>query len=113
LPPDAEAPLAGLWSVVPLPVLDPLPVLEVSDLLSLPAESVDAEPSPPSGDGLDRLGRELDRSFLAQPEPLKWTVGGVNALRSVPSAPHAGQNRGAGAWIPWITSVRVPQLAQS
>jgi hypothetical protein len=49
-----------------------------------------------------------ERSFLAQPEPLKCTVGSTNALRSVPSAPHVGQNRGPGAAMPWITSVRSP-----
>ena len=42
----------------------------------------------------------LDRSFLAQPDPLKWTAGGANALRRVSSAPQAGQNRGAGASMP-------------
>jgi hypothetical protein len=53
-----------------------------------------------------------DRSFLAQPEPLKWTVGAENALVSVPSAPHAGQNRGPATLMPWITSVRVWQFEQ-
>jgi hypothetical protein len=53
-----------------------------------------------------------DRSFFAQPEPLKWTVGAVNAFVSVPSAPHAGQNRGPASLMPWITSVRVWQLEQ-
>jgi hypothetical protein len=52
----------------------------------------------------------LERSFFAQPEPLKCTAGSAKALRSVPSAPHAGQNRGPGSLIPWITSVRSPQF---
>jgi len=56
---------------------------------------------------------ELDRSFFAQPEPLKWTAGVVSALCSVPSAPHAGQKRGPGASIPWITSVFCRQDAQT
>ena len=55
---------------------------------------------------------ELDRSFFAQPEPLKWTLGGTNAFRSVPSAPHVGQNRGPGASMPWMNSVRVEQFEQ-
>jgi hypothetical protein len=55
----------------------------------------------------------LERSFFAQPEPLKWTAGVTQALRSVPSAPHAGQNRGAGASIPWMNSVRVAQFEQT
>lgn len=53
-----------------------------------------------------------ERSFFAQPEPLKWTAGGANVLRSVSSAPHAGQNLGPGAAMPWITSVCSPQLEQ-
>jgi hypothetical protein len=54
-----------------------------------------------------------DRSFFAQPEPLKWIAGVLNPFRSVPSAPQLGQNRGAGSWIPWMTSVRCPQLEQT
>ena len=53
------------------------------------------------------------RSFFAQPEPLKWIVGGANCLRSVFSAPHAGQKTGAGSLIPWRMSVFVPQLEQT
>jgi hypothetical protein len=53
-----------------------------------------------------------DRSFFAQPEPLKWTVGAVNALVMVPSAPQLGQNRGPASLMPWITSVRCRQFEQ-
>jgi hypothetical protein len=53
------------------------------------------------------------RSFFAQPEPLKWIVGGANCLRSVCSAPHVGQNSGAGSLSPWRMSVFVPQLEQT
>ena len=60
-----------------------------------------------------RLLLALDRSFFAQPVPLKWTVGATKAFRSVSSAPQAGQNRGAGASIPWMNSVRVAQLEQT
>ena len=45
-----------------------------------------------------------ERSFLAQPEPLKWTAGVAQALRIVPSRPQFGQNRGPGSLMPWITS---------
>jgi len=54
-----------------------------------------------------------ERSFFAQPEPLKWKVGGVNAFVMVPSAPHSGQNLGPWSLIPWTTSVRWPQLLQT
>jgi len=64
--------------------------------------------------------RELDafvaldtRSFLAQPLPLKWTAGVLKPLRSVPSAPQAGQNRGPSALMPWMTSVTRPHEVQT
>jgi hypothetical protein len=47
----------------------------------------------------------VERSFLAQPEPLKWIAGVVNAFVILPSAPHSGQNRGPWSSIPWMTSV--------
>jgi hypothetical protein len=52
------------------------------------------------------------RSFFAQPVPLKWTAGAAKALRTGPP-PHDGQLVGPSAWTPWMTSNRVPQLAQS
>jgi hypothetical protein len=77
--------------------------------------SLEVSPSPDDAelDARVRLLLALDRSFLAQPEPLKWTVGATNALRSVSSAPQAGQKRGAGASMPWMNSVRVEQLEQT
>jgi hypothetical protein len=42
----------------------------------------------------------VDRSFFAQPVPLKWTAGAANALRIVPSAPHDGQNAGPSSLMP-------------
>ena len=54
-----------------------------------------------------------DRSFFAQPEPLKWMAGETIALRRVPSAPQFGQKFGAGSLIPWITSVTCLQLEQT
>jgi hypothetical protein len=61
---------------------------------------------------LARVRVALERSFFAQPVPLKWMLGATKAFRSVPSAPQAGQNRGPGASIPWMTSVVVRQLLQ-
>jgi len=52
------------------------------------------------------------RSFLAQPDPLKWTAGAWIALRTGPE-PHTGQDAGGSAWTPWMTSNRRPQAAQS
>lgn len=69
------------------------------------------EPLSPSD--RDRVRLAVERSFLAHPEPLKCTVGATNALRSVPSAPHAGQNLGPGALMLWITSVVCPQFPQT
>jgi len=75
------------------------------------ADDAPSEASPLADDAPeeveDRAGpeRELaDRSFLAQPEPLKWTADVVISLRIVPAAPQFGQNRGPVSWIPWMTS---------
>jgi hypothetical protein len=80
---------------------DPSP----SDPLSPSLE--DVSPSPD-----DRLFTAARRSFLAQPEPLKWTAGAANALRTGPE-PHNGQCSGGPSWTPWMTSNRRPQAAQS
>jgi hypothetical protein len=52
------------------------------------------------------------RSFFAQPEPLKWTVGAEIAFLTGP-LPHSGQDAGGSAWTPWMTSKRRPHAAQS
>jgi hypothetical protein len=52
------------------------------------------------------------RSLFAQPEPLKWTAGAVNAFLMGPE-PHNGHCVGGPSWIPWMTSKRRPQAAQS
>jgi hypothetical protein len=52
------------------------------------------------------------RSFFAQPEPLKWIVGGLNDLRSVPTAPQAGHAAGGPPLIEWTISLVRPQLEQ-
>ncbi|GAC1665940.1 MAG: hypothetical protein NVS9B8_07160 [Candidatus Limnocylindrales bacterium] len=47
------------------------------------------------------------RSFLAQPEPLKWTDGAEKPFRTGPSW-QTGQVVGPSALMPWIISNRVP-----
>ena len=72
----------------------------------------EAPPSPPDSLVFDseafaaRVERVLARSFFAQPEPLKWIVGGANSLRMVPSRPHDGQNCGVGSLMPCRMSAR-------
>ena len=61
---------------------------------------------------LDALVELLPRSFFAQPEPLKWIVGGANCLRMVPSRPHEGQNWGPGSLIPSRMSARLLHAVQ-
>ena len=74
----------------------------------------DAPSSPPESLVFDsealaaRVELVLARSFLAQPEPLKWIVGGANTLRIVLSRPQLGQNCGPGSLIPWRMSARWP-----
>jgi hypothetical protein len=53
-----------------------------------------------------------ERSFFAQPDPLKCTVGVESAFFMVPSLPHDGQKRGPASLIPWITSVTCRQFEQ-
>jgi hypothetical protein len=80
----------------------PVPVCPDSRAASLAAALAEARvlaPAPP-------------RSFFAQPVPLKWIAGAANCLRMVPSAPHDGQKRGPGSWIPWRMSARWSQLEQ-
>lgn len=69
-------------------------------------------PGPPSAadvaagavDGLEERDVAL-RSFLAQPEPLKWTDGAEKPLRTGPSW-QTGQVVGPSALMPWIISNR-------
>ena len=79
------------------------------DAPSLDAPSLEPE-APPAVDVAPRVD---ERSFLAQPEPLKWIAGVTSALRIVPSVPQFGQKRGPASLIPWITSTRCRQLAQT
>jgi hypothetical protein len=52
------------------------------------------------------------RSFFAQPEPLKWIVGGLKDLRSVPTAAQAGHAAGGPPLIEWTISLVRPQFEQ-
>jgi len=52
------------------------------------------------------------RSFFAQPEPLKWIVGGAKPFRTGP-LPHEGHCVGPAASTPWITSNRCPHWVQT
>ena len=79
---------------------DASPSLPVSDPLS------------PSFDADALLFAAASRSFLAQPDPLKWIAGGANAFRTGPD-PHSGHCSGDGSLRPWITSNRRPHAAQS
>ena len=48
----------------------------------------------------------LERSFLAQPEPLKWIAGVDNSLRI--SVPQRSHRAGPGSLTPCITSTMWP-----
>jgi hypothetical protein len=84
------------------------------------ADDVGSVPAEPAGSAVDSVLPSLAavdpalarRSFLAQPEPLKWTAGAAIALRTGPD-PHRGQAVGGSAWTPWMTSKRRPQAAHT
>ena len=63
----------------------------------------------PSAAAAARVGLEDVelRSFFAQPEPLKWIDGALNALRTG-DAPHTTHDSGPSAVTPWMTSNRWP-----
>ena len=71
-----------------------------------------SEPLSPSFEAELPLFTAARRSFLAQPEPLKWIAGAANAFRTGPD-PHNGHCSGAGSLTPWMTSNRRPHAAQS
>ena len=111
---------------MPLPELEEPDELESLDELEEPesvvpesaeAAALSPEDEPPSSDDFaladDLEPLELPRSFFAQPDPLKWIVGGANSLRIVPSSPHEGQKRGPGSFSPWRMSVRWSQAVQA
>ena len=115
---DLEAPLeaspptelaAGVAAAVESPSFEsPLP----SDAFS-PSEPADAATFPPSSAAFDEPGEDVARrSFLAQPDPLKWIAGVANAFLTGPP-PHNGHSVGSAAWTPRRISNRRPQVAQS
>jgi len=119
LDPDPELEsVAGVFFVSVEPSLDPASE-DPPPLAPSPVERpspVEPPPSPfdaPAPARARVLLLDDERSFFAQPDPLKWTAGVVSALRSVPSAPQFGQNFGPGSLMPWITSVRCRQVAQT
>ena len=79
----------------------------------------EAPPSPPDSLVFDpealaaRVELELALSFFAQPDPLKWIVGGANTLRIVFSRPQLGQKCGPGSLIPWRMSARCSHAVQT
>jgi hypothetical protein len=86
---------------------DSLP--EPAESLPEPAESV---PDPSVAEDAfvaDEL--EDERSFFAQPDPLKWIDGAEKALRTG-AAPQTGHTVGLSALMPWSTSKRWPLLTQ-
>jgi len=117
------APGSRFDSVLASPFERPTAAPSFDDEPPLVALELRSSPPPPSDPdsvpllellSLERDGREWPplRSFLAQPEPLKWIVGGLNALRSVPTAPQAGHALGGPALIEWTISVVLPQFEQ-
>jgi hypothetical protein len=90
-----------------LPALSRLSPLDLDESPSLPLPFVELE----SDEWLRVVDPPL-RSFFAQPEPLKWMVGGLNDLRSVPIAPHAGHAAGGPPLIEWTISLVRPQFEQ-
>jgi hypothetical protein len=100
--------------VVESGLFESVPVEAESDALSRPDPSVEFFASPAvtalSSFAFDE--RAVERSFFAQPLPLKWIVGATHFFVIVLSAPHSGQNFGPGSLIPWMTSVTFRQFEQ-
>jgi hypothetical protein len=123
LGPEGEVPSPGLDVPDDPDSLDeleePLSVLPESDVAAVSPDDEPPSPDdePPSPDDFapadERELLELPRSFFAQPDPLKWIVGGANSLRIVPSSPHEGQKSGPGSFRPWRMSVRWSQAVQA
>jgi hypothetical protein len=91
---------------------DPVLVVEESpDLVDdSPPDPVVVVSDPAPSDPVVDASRDLDRaavprSFFAQPLPLKWIVGGANALRTG-DAPQIGHAVGPSAVTEWMTSKR-------
>ena len=103
---ELDVPLSDVFVVSELadaPVCAPSPLSDPE-----PEPAADPEPVPPSAAaaGVEERAVVL-RSFFAQPLPLKWIVGAVNALRTG-EAPQIGQLDGLSADSEWMTSNRCP-----
>ncbi len=122
---DQSADVAGADGSVPPLAAAGFGLASAGLALESPVEPGSGELSPEPGagfwvasddspDSADRVGFALAplRSFLAQPDPLKWIVGGLNALLRVPRAPQAGQAAGALPLIEWRISVVLWQFEQ-
>ena len=105
-PVDDDVPLEGPFADS-VPVEDPevdaaSPEPPVAD----PSPDPAAEPDAESDDAAGLCEREVElRSFLAQPDPLKWIDGALNAFRTG-AAPQTGQRSGPSAVTEWMTSKR-------
>jgi hypothetical protein len=104
---------AGGALLGPEPSPDPPPGFDPSPFPESLFESPPDAGVLPERDPDDPLPDVPRRSSLAQPEPLKTIEGLDTAFRMEPSAPHAGQNRGPSALMPWMTSVTRPQTVQA
>jgi hypothetical protein len=100
------------------PLEPPDPPAPLEDSLEPPEDSPEPPETPEDSDDEDAALAAAfvlllpPRSFLAQPEPLKWIEGAENCLRIVPSAPQDGQNLGPASLIPWRMSARWSQAVQ-
>jgi hypothetical protein len=115
LPPSFAAPPSLPLDPSLLPESDDLPEsLELSDDDSLDDDSLDDDSlDDDEEDEDDDFRAELElRSFFAQPVPLKWMLGALNALRIV-VAPQLGHRSGPASFTPWMTSNRRPQVEQT
>jgi len=91
--------------------------LDASGVAPSVAPLADGDESPPDAPSAAdereaREAMEACRSFLAQPEPLKWIVGGEKAFFTGPR-PHNAHAVGPSSWTPRTTSKRRPHAAQS
>jgi hypothetical protein len=93
--------------LVPPSPLEGLPLSVPEPAAAAPSEP---EPDPLSADADAAFEAEREaelRSFLAQPLPLKWTVGAEKAFRTG-EAPQIGHAVGPSPVTEWMTSKRWP-----
>jgi hypothetical protein len=99
---DAVSEVVVVSELADAPVCAPSPLSDLGpELASAPSVEAEPEPEPePAVPSAEAAGFEeraaVLRSFFAQPLPLKWIVGAVNALRTG-DAPQIGQLDGLSA----------------